>query len=35
MKESVVFSAESEIKGNETERWMGYLVVEGEKYDDL
>lgn len=35
MKESVVFSAEREIKGNKTERWMGCLGVESEKYDDL
>ena len=30
MKESVVVSAEREIKGNETERWMGYLGVGSE-----
>ena len=35
MKESVVVGAEGEIKGNKTERWMGYLGAESEKYADL
>lgn len=35
MKESVVVRAEAEMKGNKTERWMGYLGVESEKYGDL